>query len=189
MKVEIENVIKSYQILLGLRSEEEVNHGVRVAQLCLALAEDINLPVDRIEKLMIAASLHDIGKIGVLGSVLTKAGPLNRGEWSMVKKHPEFSCEVIRALSLHDDIHTIVEQHHENYDGTGYPHGIKGDTILLEARILRICDVFDALTVTRSYRPAFTRDQAIQAMESFSNNFDPLLLDRFVHLSPSHDMR
>ena len=112
----------------------------------------------------IAGLLHDIGKIELNQSILNKKGKLTTEEYEHIKLHVNLGVQILKKYNISENIYKIVEQHHESEDGTGYPNGLKGDDILIESKILRTTDIYDALTSNRSYRRKYTNKQAINIM-------------------------
>jgi HD-GYP domain-containing protein (c-di-GMP phosphodiesterase class II) len=129
-------------------------HQRRVAQICDALAAELRLPRERRVALVLAAELHDIGKIGVPEHLLNKAGFLTDAELARIREHAAISGDLLSGIDFPGPVADIVRQHHERLDGTGYPDRLAGDEILLEARILAVADVFEAMSSARPYRNA-----------------------------------
>ena len=140
-------------------------HCERVAQGAVALAEALSLDDDARRAVRIGAYLHDVGKVRVPHEILTKPGPLTREEYAIVQMHPLWGIELLAGVEFPWDIKPIIRWHHEKYDGTGYPDGLRGDEIPLSAQIVGIADVYDALTTTRPYRPALTPQAANAEIE------------------------
>jgi putative nucleotidyltransferase with HDIG domain len=158
-------------------------HSQRVGEYACKLAERLGLSPKRIENLKIAAILHDIGKIGVDESILNKPGRLTEEEFDRIKQHPEIGVKIIKDIEFLKDAQKIILSHHERYDGTGYPEGRKGGDIILEAQILSIADVFDALTSKRPYRNAMTVEEALEIIEKGKGiQFDYKLADAFIKM-------
>lgn len=156
-------------------------HSQRVTDYAIGLAEFLKLDQDSIEMLNFAGMLHDIGKIGVNDSILTKAGRLTDNEYSMIKQHPRIGEKIVSPLGLVESERAIILHHHERFDGHGYPDGLAGEKIPYLARIVAIADAFDAMTTTRSYRRAMPVDEAINEMIRCSGTqFDPKLLQAWV---------
>ena len=124
----------------------------------------MNLPLDRLEGLRVAALLHDIGKVCIPMAILAKPAKLSTEEMALMKMHSEAGYEIVKNVPFTWPVKEIILQHHERIDGTGYPHGLKGDDILLEAKILAIADVLEAMSSHRPYRPALGVDIALQEL-------------------------
>lgn len=155
-------------------------HCERVARYAEAVAEQLGLPeVDR-TTIRIGAYLHDLGKVKVPHEILNKAGPLSPRETETIKAHPLWGLELLAGIDLPWDIKPIIRSHHERYDGTGYPDGLQGDTIPLAAQVICVVDVYDALTTTRSYRPALTREEALATMQDCRQWWQPRVFDAFL---------
>lgn len=158
-----------------------IGHSERVADLACDLAADRGFRPRSMIWFRIGALLHDIGKIAVPGEILSKPGPLTKREREEINVHPIAGERLLADLGLPWDLSPMIRHHHERWDGTGYPDQLKGDEIPLNARILTIADVYDALTTTRAYRAAYTSDRAIEIMLSESGTtFDPALLQLFL---------
>ena len=158
-------------------------HSVRVTSLAVDLAKRIRMKKSSVERLKIASYLHDIGKLAISDKILNKHGPLTVKEFEQIKTHPLKGVEMVRPLYFLRDIIAIIQSHHENFDGTGYPHGKKGKEIPVEARVLSIADVYEALTSDRPYRKAFSKKQAIAIIEEEKGRkFDPALTDVFLDM-------
>jgi two-component system, response regulator RpfG len=166
------------------RDAETGNHILRMARYSRLIAEAMGLNKDRCHLIELAAPMHDIGKIGVPDSVLLKPGKLNPGEYNTMKSHPLIGYAILedsssQFLSLGAE---IALGHHEKYDGTGYPQGTKGVKIPLEARIVAVADVFDALVSDRPYKKGWTNEQALEYLIAGKGaHFDPQCVDAFIH--------
>jgi putative nucleotidyltransferase with HDIG domain len=156
-------------------------HCVRVADLACALWMKVNTNDDTsLFWFRIGALLHDVGKLMVPAEVLNKPGKLTDEEWAMVRGHPSAGVELLADIEFPWDVRPIVESHHERWDGKGYPHGLAGESIPLTARVLCVADVYDALTSVRSYKRAFTHDEAMEIMrQDVGKQFDPALYAAF----------
>jgi putative nucleotidyltransferase with HDIG domain len=160
-------------------------HCVRVADLACALWTRVGTPDDTpLFWFRIGALLHDVGKLMVPAEVLNKPGKLTDEEWTMVRGHPTAGVELLADIEFPWDVRPIVESHHERWDGRGYPHGLAGEAIPLNARVLCIADVYDALTSQRSYKRAFTHDEALDIMrKDVGTQFDPALFPLFEQVA------
>lgn len=163
-------------------------HCERVAFFSCVLAETAGFNARSLFWFRIGALLHDIGKIIVPTEVLNKPGKLSDEEWAIMKRHPEAGLELVADIDFPGDIGAIIRNHHERWDGTGYPDGLKGDQIPFAARILCVADVYDALTTTRSYRPGLTHARAAEIMRSSVGQFDPDLLETFLTWAETADI-
>ncbi|HEU4748615.1 MAG TPA: HD domain-containing phosphohydrolase, partial [Gemmatimonadaceae bacterium] len=156
-------------------------HCERVAFFGCVLADSAGFNSRSLFWFRIGALLHDIGKIIVPTEVLNKPGKLTPEEWELMKRHPEAGLELVADIDFPGDIRAIIRNHHERWDGTGYPDGLAGESIPFAARILCVADVYDALTTTRSYRPGLTHERADAIMRDSPGQFDPELLDIFLN--------
>ncbi|MDJ0953794.1 MAG: HD-GYP domain-containing protein [Acidimicrobiia bacterium] len=158
-------------------------HGKRAGRLARDIAEKMRLEPDRIEGLEAAAHLHDIGKIFISRQILDKPGPLDAAEWEELRQHPMTGYQLIRD-SVPEVVAQVVLTHHERFDGTGYPHGVQGSRIPLEARILQVADAFDAITSERPYQPSLPVEYALNEMVRWSGTqFDPSVVEATVALA------
>jgi putative nucleotidyltransferase with HDIG domain len=159
-------------------------HCLRVSELACALWTRVNSgDATSLFWFRIGALLHDVGKLMVPAEVLNKPGKLTDDEWAMVRRHPTAGVELLADIEFPWDVRPIVESHHERWDGKGYPHGLAGTEIPLTARVLCIADVYDALTSQRSYKKAFTHDEAMDIMRAdVGKQFDPALFPVFEEI-------
>jgi len=158
-------------------------HANRVMSFVVPLARKLKIRKEKIEILKIASLLHDLGKLAVDKKILFKKGKLNKKEFDEVKKHPHWGAEAVHLVYFLHDIVPIMADHHEDYDGTGYPVGMKGNDIPLEARILSVADIYEALTADRPYRKAFSKREAIAIMENEKGHkLDPQITDIFLDM-------
>ena len=183
------------------RDEETGNHVLRVAQYCRVIGEALGLEADRIDMLSVTSPLHDIGKIGIPDSILHKPGKLTQEEWHIMQAHCEIGARILREdyamlmpvrhasdLDLDrpgnpmlDMATTIALSHHEKWDGSGYPHRLVGEQIPLEARIVAVADVYDALGSARPYKPAFEEEEVLCKMaRGAGEHFDPFVYSGFM---------
>jgi putative nucleotidyltransferase with HDIG domain len=157
-----QQVIKTLSMTVELRDPYTAGHQRRVAQMAVAIAQDLGLSQDRQESLRIACTLHDIGKIVVPAEILSKPGHINPLEQELVKSHSRVGYEILKEIDFPKEIADIVLQHHERLDGSGYPAGLKGDEISLEARITAVADVMEAMIFHRPYRPGLGVEKALE---------------------------
>ncbi len=142
------------------------SHCRRLALMSSAIGMLLDLPADDIRVLSRAGYLHDIGKVDLPDSILLKPGPLTSEEWELMKTHPVRGEEICSAVPSLKPLLPIIRHHHENWDGSGYPDGLQGNRIPLLARVVQLADIYDALTSQRSYKAAFSSDEAIQIMKA-----------------------
>jgi putative nucleotidyltransferase with HDIG domain len=158
-------------------------HQERTSEVAAALAGEMGLSPERVRDIRIAGLLHDIGKVSVSESVLNKPGRLTKREFASIKDHPIVGTSLVSQVKGFERLAPIVRHHHERFDGKGYPDGFAGEQIPLEAHILSVADVFDAMTHERSYRKALSREQAIAELErGAGTQFDPAVVKAFLAL-------
>jgi HD-GYP domain-containing protein (c-di-GMP phosphodiesterase class II) len=158
-------------------------HSERVTRYCMEMGRHMNLSADRMQILERAAILHDIGKIGIDLSLLHKEGKLTPKDISELQQHPSIGMHILEPIEFLHDVRICIGQHHERFDGMGYPNRIKKDELLIEARILAIADSFDAMTSDRPYRKALSLDVAIiELHENAGAQFDPAIIEVFSQL-------
>ena len=160
-------------------------HCQRVAFFACVLADSTGMDSRSLFWFRLGALLHDIGKIIVPTEVLNKAGDLTEEEWAIMKRHPEAGLELVADIDFPGDVRAIIRNHHERWDGTGYPDGLKGEAIPFAARILCVADVYDALTTARSYRNSLSHGRAAEVMRASKGQFDPHLLEAFLDWAAS----
>jgi len=177
--------VQRLSMAVEFRDEDTGAHIERIGRFSVLLAEHIGMDHEFCERLKHAAPLHDVGKVAIPDAILLKPGPLTPEERAIVETHAEEGHRLVRgsSSSILDMAATIALSHQEKWDGTGYPRGLKGETIPIEGRIVAVADVFDALTSDRVYRKAFSVDEAVQMMrEQRGRHFDPVLLDAFMEV-------
>jgi putative nucleotidyltransferase with HDIG domain len=158
-------------------------HSERVRILATELGKYIGLDYKDLEILEHAAILHDIGKIGIDSMILSKKGKLTAPEYSVVKSHPLIGEEILSPIETLEDVRTTIIQHHERYDGLGYPYGLAGEETSLKARILAVVDTFDAMLTDRPYRKAFPYSKVIDELRAGAGTqFDPFVVESFIEM-------
>jgi putative nucleotidyltransferase with HDIG domain len=160
-------------------------HCQRVAFFACVLADSTGMDSRSLFWFRLGALLHDIGKIIVPTEVLNKAGNLSAEEWAIMKRHPEAGLELVADIDFPGDVRAIIRNHHERWDGQGYPDGLAGESIPFAARILCVADVYDALTTARSYRDSLSHNRAARVMRESKGQFDPHLLETFLDWAAS----
>ena len=172
------DTVRALIMALEARDTYTKGHSIRVMEHSEGIARQMGLEERMIYIIRDAAILHDIGKIGVRDDVLLKAGHLNSDEISEIRKHPELSGTIVKSISTLQEVGMIVRQHHERYDGKGYPSGLKGDEIHIGARVMAVADTFDAMTSSRPYRQALKIDDVYEELKRESGTqFDPVCVD------------
>ncbi len=194
-KKPMEPVLVSNQILLELNSIKEFITGIieerypdlgghqnRVSENAALFARSIGLSQQNSDFLVIGAGIHDVGKISISDYILNKPAQLSRNEFSLVKQHSEYGYKLLAPLKLDSSIAEITLYHHENFDGGGYPEGLSGEDIPFLARIMRILDSYDALTMNRPYHKGVSSEEALKVMKQESHFYDPCLLEPFSEM-------
>src|SRR5579859_7722533 len=178
-----DSTLAGWSRALDLRDKETEGHSERVAELTLRMARVMGLPETDLVHVRRGALLHDIGKMGVPDSILLKPGPLTLDEWALMRKHPSFAYELLAPIAYLQPALDIPYCHHERWDGTGYPRGLKETQIPLAARIFALADTWDAIRSDRPYRAAVSRDEALADIRSQSGkHFDPEITALFLRL-------
>jgi len=168
---------------LDARDPYTAGHSSRVSEYAVAIAQAMNLSAAEIEIIRVGANLHDIGKIGIPDAVLQKPGPLSGEEFEIIKRHPVIGKRILEGVAKFRDYLAIVELHHENTDGSGYPWGLRGEQVPLAARIVHVVDAYDAMTSNRPYREATTTAQAQEILRRHAGSqFDASVVEVFLRL-------
>ncbi len=176
-----EATIEGWSQAMDLRDKETEGHTQRVTEMSQRLGKAMQLGDEEINHMRRGALLHDIGKLGVPDAILFKTEKLTDEEWLVMRKHPEFAYDMLRPIAYLRDSLDIPYCHHEKWDGTGYPQGLKGEQIPLAARIFAIVDVWDAVTSDRPYRKAWSKPDALQYIREHSGkHFDPKVVEIFL---------
>ena len=177
------NAITALAYALEAKDVYTSGHSQRVTEISVAIAEHLGLPKETIEKIRLAGLVHDIGKIGIRESVLNKPGNLTEEEYEHIKLHSETGERILKPIVDDEEILKAVRHHHERYDGTGYPDGLKGEQVPRLARIIAVADTFDAMTSERPYRKALTKEAAYAEVERCrGTQFDPQAADAFLEV-------
>ncbi|TYC02442.1 MAG: HD-GYP domain-containing protein [Kosmotoga sp.] len=186
LKESFERSISLINKIVRKRDPYTATHQQKVRELSIEIARKMNLPEETIEVIDKAAILHDIGKIFVPSEILNKPGQLTEFEMRMIKQHPVYSYELIKEVNLDLSIANTVLQHHERLNGTGYPEGLKENEITLEAKILAVADVVEAMSSHRPYRPALGIDHALEEIRSNKSTlYDPAIVDACLEIFES----
>ena len=179
--------IKSFVYSIELRDIYTQGHSERVGIYAREFVKFLGLE-DLVKKAYVAGLLHDLGKVGIPDAVLLKPGKLEKDEFDIIKLHSVLSGEIVEKVPNFNYLASIVRHHHEHYDGSGYPDGLKGKDIPFLARILCIVDVFDALSTKRVYRGAFSKDKTLEIMKKMQKDFEPQLFEKFLEFMKHFDV-
>ncbi len=175
--------VQSLASALDARDRYTAGHSRRVSEWSCAAAGAMGISAAQIEEIRIGALLHDIGKIGIGDSVLQNPGKLNAAEYALIQTHPTIGRRILEGVHGFEVYLTVVELHHENWDGSGYPFGLSGEAVPLPARIVHVVDAYDAMTSDRPYRAGMSHEEAIAILEKFSGTqFDPAAVGAFTAL-------
>jgi putative nucleotidyltransferase with HDIG domain len=178
-----DTTLEGWSRALDLRDEETEGHTQRVTELTLRLARAMGVSDEELVHVRRGALLHDIGKMGIPDSILHKPGPPTDDEWEIIRQHPVYAYEMISPIVYLRPALDIPYCHHEKWDGTGYPRGLKGEQIPLAARIFAVVDVYDALRSDRPYRPAWSEEEVRQYIrQEAGHHFDPQVVEMFMRL-------
>ena len=179
----LEDTVAALSSAVEKRDPYTSGHQKRVMQLSCAIAKELNLSEKQISGIRMAAVIHDIGKLNIPIDYLTKPTKLSEDEMSIIKKHSREGYEILQGIQFPWPIADIVLQHHERIDGSGYPNGLSGDRILLEAKIIAVADVVEAMATNRPYRPMLGMEKALEEIQSKKGTFfDPAIVDACVNI-------
>ena len=183
LRTEARNTFEKISQLLDERDHYTAVHSSAVAELAVQIAEEMKLSQGEIERVEIAARVHDIGKVAVPDAILLKPGPLTDEEWAVMKRHPVVSADLIEGLEIYEQVADAVRHEHERWDGTGYPDGLQGEDIPLISRIITAADIHNALSTDRPYRSAFGPDRTIEMIQEMSgSDIDPDVADALLRV-------
>jgi len=175
--------VNTLAVTAEMRDQYTAGHQQRVTQLACAIAKEMNLSKELIEEIRVAGTLHDIGKMYIPSEILTKPGKLTEPEFNMIKTHSKAGYDILKTIEFPWPVAPIVLQHHERKDGSGYPSGLSAKDILLEARILGVADVVEAMASHRPYRPALGIDKALEEISQKKGDlYDPEVVDACLSL-------
>ncbi|MEK6581027.1 MAG: HD domain-containing phosphohydrolase [Nitrospirota bacterium] len=178
-----DTTIEGWSRALDLRDKETEGHSQRVTELTLFMGRSMGMSESELVHVRRGALLHDIGKMGIPDSILFKPGALSNEEWDIMKRHPVYAYEMLSPINFLKPAIDIPYCHHEKWDGSGYPRGLKGENIPLAARIFAVSDVWDALCSNRAYRPAFSEEKALEYIRSLEGiQFDPEVIKVFLSM-------
>jgi HD-GYP domain-containing protein (c-di-GMP phosphodiesterase class II) len=178
-----DTTLEGWSTALDLRDKETEGHTQRVTEMTVRLAERMGIGPEALVHIRRGALLHDIGKMGIPDRILLKPDALAEEEWALMRMHPTYACQMLKPIAYLVPALDIPYCHHEKWDGTGYPRGLKGEEIPLSARIFCIVDVYDALTSDRPYRPAWPRDKALEHIRRLAGtHFEPQVVEAFLEM-------
>lgn len=187
-KKKVDSLLLYHDLIFGIvtaleaRDEYTASHSIRVSDMTEQICCLLNLSEEEMETIHIAAHLHDIGKIGIEDHILRKSGPLNKGEWLLMKQHPVIGYEILKKVERFELIAAIVRHHHERWDGMGYPDGIKGKAIPLGSRIIAITDSIDAMLNDRQYRKKMSLEECrIEIQQNIGIMYDPKIAEMVLN--------
>ncbi|MBU1153243.1 HD domain-containing protein [bacterium] len=180
------NIIQGLFKIIETKDSYIKIHSMNVAKYATVIAKEIAFSENEVELIRIAGYMHDLGKIGIKGSILRKPGKLTTKEYEDIKKHPLISADVLGPIKEFNSIISSVRHHHERFDGSGYPSGLKGKGIPIGARVLAIADAFDDMTSERTYHAALSKERAVkELLVNKETQFDPELVNIFVRIIAS----
>ncbi|MDP8240800.1 MAG: PAS domain S-box protein [Candidatus Hatepunaea meridiana] len=183
LRKSLEGIVYAMVKMVETRDPYTAGHQRRVADLSVAIAREMNLPADQIEGIDMAGIVHDIGKISVPSEILSSPARLTNIQFEMIKTHAQVGYDIMEDIEFPWSVARIALQHHERLDGSGYPNGLKGDEILLEAKILAVADVVEAMASHRPYRPALGMDKALEEISSKRGTFfEPEIVDACLRI-------
>ncbi|HSI96922.1 MAG TPA: HD-GYP domain-containing protein, partial [Gaiellaceae bacterium] len=168
---------------LEANDEHVSTHARWITDLALRVGEELDLDAKALKRLELGALFHDIGKIGISSSILTKPGPLTSDERAVVETHPILGERILAPIEQLSEVRSIVRSSHEHYDGTGYPDGLSGDRIPIESRIVLACDAYHAMTTARPYHPPLGPEEARRRLaEGSGSQFDPRVIEALLRV-------
>ena len=177
------DTVEVLRLAVDAKDEYTRGHSDRVAALAVEIGRAYGFDADALEELRVAGLFHDIGKIGTADDILLKTDTLDDAEYEEIKRHPMKGAMILSAVSMFESIVPVIRHHHERYDGRGYPDGIAGQDIELNARIIAVADAFDAMTSDRQYRAHLSFEDAVQQLrDGAGTQFDPSVVDCMLRL-------
>jgi putative nucleotidyltransferase with HDIG domain len=183
----LEGTVRAMSLTIEMRDLYTAGHQRRVSSLAVAIAEEMHLPLDKIEGIRMSGIIHDIGKIAMPAEILTKPTRLTKTEFQLIKDHPRIGFDILKSIQFPWPVAHIILQHHERMDGSGYPDALLGDAILLEARILAVADVVEALSSHRPYRPALGLEKALEEIRRGRGiRYDMRVVDACLKIFKDH---
>ena len=186
----LDGMIRAIAIILEKRDPYTTGHHKRVSKLAFAIAKKLGLSEEQAEGIKTAAFIHDLGKLNIPPEILTKPSELNAYEFDIIKTHPRAAFDILKGIEFPWPIAKIVYQHHEKLDGSGYPLGLKGDDIMMEARRVTVANVVESMSSPRAYRPALDKQKAVEELTRNKNKFyDAAVVDACIQLLLNEDFK
>ena len=180
--------LSSLALVIDAKDHYTNGHSFRVAAYAKALAASLGYSKQECEKIYFAGLVHDVGKIGVSELIIRKPSALTAEEYAQIKDHTTIGGDILKGIKKFKVFEEVARYHHERYDGLGYPNGLKGQEIPVFARIVAVCDSFDAMMSDRSYRKALSLDKALSELENGKGKqFDAVIVDTFIYLVKRYD--
>jgi putative nucleotidyltransferase with HDIG domain len=180
------DTVRSLVAALEAKDSYTKGHSVRVARIAMAVAREMGFEDPEVERIEYAALLHDLGKIGISRSVLSKPGALSDEEYDRIREHPDIAARILESVPFLEDGRPIVQDHHERIDGLGYARGLAGEGVSVAARVLAVADSFDAMTADRPYRDAMPEAYAVAELRAnMGSQFDPAVVNALIAVLPS----
>lgn len=186
----LDGTIQAMSLTVEIRDPYTAGHQRRVSELSRSIAIEMGLSEERINGISMAGAVHDLGKISVPAEILSKPGQITHIELSLIRGHPQVGYDILKKIEFPWEIAQIVLQHHERSDGSGYPRGLSGENILIEAKILAVADVIEAMASHRPYRPSLGLDEALKEIsENMGVLYDPKVVDACIKLFSEKEFR
>ncbi|MFA5145532.1 MAG: HD domain-containing phosphohydrolase [Candidatus Omnitrophota bacterium] len=184
LRITYMRTIKVLAQAIDARDHYTHSHSENVAKYAMIIAEEMKLSAKDIEVIGEACELHDLGKIGIQDNILGKAAPLNKQEWEQIRKHPATAAKILEPLAFLNEVRDMIIQHHEHYDGSGYPAGLSKGGIILGARIIHLADAYEAMRSARSYRKIpLSKEEAVgEIKRNNGKQFDPEIVEAFLRV-------
>ncbi|HEY6837748.1 MAG TPA: HD-GYP domain-containing protein [Geobacteraceae bacterium] len=182
-------VMRAFANAIEARDEFTRWHSTRVADISRRIARKLDLSERNVQLVYWAATVHDVGKIGIPEQILKKKDPLNIDEIRIIRQHPQIGASILYPIGAFKELIPIIQHHHERFDGTGYPDGLKGAAIPFLSRIVTAADAFEAMTSDRCYRKAYSCDKVLYKLQrNASTQFDPVVVDAVTELAASNEL-
>jgi len=189
LRKNLSGTIQAMAMTVETRDPYTAGHQRRTSDIARSIAQEMGLSTEQVDGIRMAGVIHDLGKISIPAEILSKPGMLGKMEYSLIKNHPETGYNILKGIDFHWPVAEIVRQHHERLDGSGYPDGLRGDEIMLEARIIGVADVIEAMSSHRPYRPSLGAAKAFEEiLEHRGILYDPDVVDASVRLFKRNEL-